>query len=143
MTKTIELLKLDYPELLGNADITCKAGWFDIILETCKKIESAANNLNLNKESQSWPQISTIKEKFGVIRIYYDSDHPELSATINKILEYSVIQSRGICEECGEPGEWRQERVMATRCKQHQDIFVVKTFEQRLKDIESRSTKIL
>lgn len=95
-----------YPYLFKRSFIETDKGWEPIILSTCKFLHS--QNSNLNSSNQFY--FSQIKEKFGSIRLYIDSDtipsqpNPYINGFINAMEDISHY----ICESCGSPGTIQQ-----------------------------------
>ena len=79
-------------------------GWSNLIDEAFDKLEKFPD-----------AYISTIKEKYGTLRIYvYGVDE----ATLDFIDEIEE-RSGTICEVCGEPGELRDGGWIVCRCDKH------------------------
>lgn len=70
-------------------------GWKDIVLETDAMLSYIDPDY----------KIAQIKEKFGTMRFYFDSDKDGLERKImHAIVEYAERQSKNICEDCGDYG---------------------------------------
>ena len=85
-------------------DICCGDGWFNILDETCKKLELLKKQ---NKKAKIKLEFFQIKEKFGELRIYYNLDISNndykinVTFAIDKIIEEAIQKSPSICELCG------------------------------------------
>jgi len=88
--------------------LACGNGWYKILEELCEKI----GNIPGFKFAQ-------VKEKFGMLTIYYDGPNTEedrkiVRAAINDAENESVVT----CEICGEKGERRSHGGwLSTECK--------------------------
>lgn len=92
-------------------------GWYGIIDDLCRKIM----DLYVERESREIPRFSQIKEKFGLLRIYFDPGEAtteEDYKAIEKLIAEAEGKSAKTCEECGETkdvsarGSW-----IKTRCR--------------------------
>jgi hypothetical protein len=73
-------------------------GWFPIIWTLCSSIENYYNNRSLNgKEPLEPVKISTIKEKFGTLRVYHQGGDEAVDAMISFAESMSCVT----CEVCG------------------------------------------
>lgn len=86
------------------------SGWYQIIATLNRKLEM------LDPEYK----IFQIKEKFGSLRYYYESD-VKISAVkeaMNRYIRYAEMQSIQTCEECGANAKPRKTNYgwMKTRC---------------------------
>jgi hypothetical protein len=73
----------------------CGRGWLPLIYETLDKIQAIVDRDGLDI------QVTEIKEKYGGLRIYLDSDTDE----IFELTQIAEEQSYNICEECSKPGK--------------------------------------
>jgi len=74
-------------------------GWFNIINDMLRDIEKLCQNYN------KMPLILQIKEKFGLLRVYFKyTDLEELDNKLDEIIESYVNRSKTTCECCGSPG---------------------------------------
>ncbi|MPN35826.1 hypothetical protein SDC9_183328 [bioreactor metagenome] len=69
-------------------------GWFDLIYNMCKEVESAGSDFLPTQ----------IKQKHGRLRVYYKSNTEIISETISRYEKMST----NICEICGRPGKIRE-----------------------------------
>lgn len=115
MKKELELqLKSEFPKLLvemhGDIKSTCMHfgcqcddGWYNLIHSACLELQEWSD-----KNAQI--TVTTIKEKFGSLRIYFkgidgkDVDYSEVSNIIRKFEDASL----NICEETSNPGKLRK-----------------------------------
>ena len=74
----------------------CNDGWFSLLDELCNKIYSYCK-----KNKLTIPKVLQVKEKFGSLRFYVDSDSDNYIE--NLINEYE-IKSSNTCEFCGNKG---------------------------------------
>lgn len=89
-----------FPEKFG---IECESGWDELVIFTCKYFQG-----KLDGKAVDEIRFSQIKEKFGLLRIYFNvnfspnvvsrTTFEELHHTISIIEEMSGL----ICEDCGE-----------------------------------------
>lgn len=81
-------------------------GWERLV----RKIYAEANRLGIS------PDITTVKEKFGGLRVYTDQYNQEFDAVIIAVEK----ESFSICEECGMGGHLRSNGgVYRTYCDAH------------------------
>jgi len=91
----------------------CGNGWYKIIDEASNKLETLI--LKEPKETRSFFAASTVKEKYGTLRIYMISQTREMIEIISKALH----ESEKTCEECSKPGYIRNiNNWFFTRCDQ-------------------------
>lgn len=69
------------------------SGWKKLISDMCAEI----NNHYPNTEFRQ------IKEKFGILRVYYETKHT--SDSVYSIIEKYETLSETTCEQCGRPGK--------------------------------------
>ena len=85
----------------------CQDGWYNIIKELLLKIKKICGVRGVE-----YPIITQIKEKFGILRVYYsfaegEEDHPyyeEVGKEIHDAIHDAVEVSKVSCEVCGAPG---------------------------------------
>jgi len=82
-----------YPKILGEVDIAIPDTWINLIDQMCREI---VNFHNLFPEFE-YTRCVQIKEKFGGLRFYVESEYPEVSQIIRKYEELSFE----LCQECG------------------------------------------
>lgn len=112
--KTKQLLD-KYPIIFSKIKyLECDDGWFSIIDNLCKTIESYIKDLT--KEKQLKYHAVQIKQKFGGLRYYlnYEDDY------VSDQIRLSEILSNNTCENCGSPGIHRNIRGwIVTLCDVH------------------------
>lgn len=109
MTK--EELEKKYPTRF--ADVYCGfdvgAGWLPLIDELCQALEAEC------KRTGASYKVAQVKEKFGGLRFYIDTDGPENN--LFDIEHAYEAKSFKICENCGQPGQLRQGGWWRTLCE--------------------------
>jgi len=102
-------LKKSYPNLFPKEwlGIECGDGWIELINILCQYFDNMIKSKNVN-----FIQFAQIKEKFGLLRIYFNLELPilnkktedpnrifyEIHQTVATIEEISSI----VCEDCGQ-----------------------------------------
>lgn len=105
----------DFPRLFSGRHLSmqhnlmcfgfsCDDGWFDLIYSLSKDLEAEYQKLNITKENEEKYIVFQVKEKFGGLRFYMDSQTEEMS----RLIEIAEDASFKICEICGEPGRPRK-----------------------------------
>jgi len=148
MPKTLtkfEKLKRGHKKLFPKKFfIECGEGWLELINLVCNYFENKLRNKEVN-----FIQFAQIKEKFGLLRVYFDLELPtprkgiDTDKTFNEIHQ-TISCMEGIsgivCEECGQMkhegfnvqmrsiGGWRM-----TRCDECYDK-TKKAREERMKE---------
>jgi hypothetical protein len=74
--------------------IRCDSGWFQLIFDL---------DAELNKIDPDY-KIYQIKEKFGELRFYFDSEDKEKYYKMTEIVERYEKTSTSVCEKTGKPG---------------------------------------
>jgi hypothetical protein len=93
-----------YPQLFRDYGedmrVTCMAwgmphgdGWYKILEELCEQIKD------------SGVIFSQIKEKFGMLTIYYHGTTTKSDQEVSDLIHEAESKSREVCERCGEPGK--------------------------------------
>lgn len=107
----------------------CGDGWYTIIAETMRLIQSHTDFTNHrrelllkeNKYNQEIPErvaqtvFTQVKEKFGTLRIYYEGG----DGYIKGVIRMAEAMSAHTCETCGAPGETGGEGWVRTLCETH------------------------
>lgn len=83
-----------YSRMLAHASIECGTGWLPLLQRLCAQLAE------LEQQSGLPVLLSQIKEKYGVLRIYYD----QAPAGVDALIEAAEAESQRICELCGKPG---------------------------------------
>jgi Archaeal TRASH domain len=88
--------------------IDCEDGWASLIRESLEKIDKIASK-------SGYPtRVVQIKEKYGELRIYLDTETDEMS----EICLQATLSSRKVCEMCGNPGVLKEKnRWYYTSCE--------------------------
>jgi hypothetical protein len=124
----------------GDIEFSVGNGWFNIINTLCGLIsydnESAKRRLkyalehpeakigesiaDLEKKVKeaydNLPTLVQVKEKFGSLRFYYDGGTNE----IQNYVTFAESMTYRTCEECGAPGEARNDGWVKVLCDKHQ-----------------------
>lgn len=116
----IDLLKNKYPQLFENVycGISCEDGWFDLISQLSEKLT------NICKKHNVIIRFAQIKNKFGLLRIYYDSEgeySQDVSDHVYSLVNAVESMSGTICELCGQEGKkggsaWAE--VLCSNCRE-------------------------
>lgn len=96
-----------YPNLFehyrGDPRQTCMAwgmshgdGWYKLLEEACEKIKNTGT------------VFSQIKEKFGMLTIYYNCPNEE-DELVSKAIHHAETRSLEVCELCGEKAKRRSD----------------------------------
>lgn len=117
----------------GMYEISISPGWFSIIERLLADIKSA-----LPPEKQSCFKLAQIKEKFGVMRVYYEYHDPseelasnteqynpyksEICKEISALISQATDESARTCLFCGDHGSLRKESWWCTVCDHHLDL---------------------
>lgn len=147
-----DALASKYPELVGNnrfGGFCVGDGWFNIIDTLCGMItwrvtqhnedvayrweQINAGKTTADKYSEAllqpfvMPRIRQIKEKFGTLRFYIDTDDKKIQAWA----DFAEALSARTCEECGAPGEVRHSSGWVhTMCDIHEAEYLKKLAEE-------------
>ena len=111
----MEVLLERYPTLLQVEYIECDIGWFDIIDKALAEI------LMLCCETGEEVKFVQIKEKFGGLRMYYDteSEDDDFKQRIDDCVYNAEKESYTTCEVCGEEGKVRKGNWIKVLCNEH------------------------
>jgi len=92
----------------------CCDGWEPLIRKLSEKLEKMI--LEVPEADRGSFCAAQVKQKFGTLRFYMDSETDEMSKAIQEAEEESAT----ICEVCGKPGESRNRGSwLYTSCQQH------------------------
>lgn len=80
--------------------IDCGFGWGDILMKCHAEL------LAIDPDYE----VCQIKEKFGMLRYYFNPSKPEYSRKMQDVAFRYESESQYVCEVCGEPGELRNRR---------------------------------
>ena len=115
-----------YPKLFANRNLPmtetcmcwgfeCGDGWFNIINHLCQNIQHHLDWKNRNGEVVPQVVVDQVKEKFGTLRFYYHGGDDYISGLVSMAESMSGVT----CEECGKPGESRNEGWIKVLCDEH------------------------
>ena len=90
------LLSMPKGTVIAQRGIECGDGWHDLIDDTLTAIEKHCASIGSKP-----PGITQIKEKLGLLRIYFRPYDEGIEA----ILHAAEQRSASICEQCGRPGK--------------------------------------
>ena len=96
-----------FPKFFANKDLDmtqtcmvwgleCGGGWYQLIWDTCEKIENYIRSHPLDYEFR----FDQVKSKFAGLRMYHNGNDK-----ICEITDEAERLSVKICEECGKPGK--------------------------------------
>lgn len=124
-------METEFPLMLSGkyGGFAIGPGWWPLVEELCRTIQSHIDNTNKRRESllvknefnQKIPDaisqvvVEQIKEKFGGLRFYYNGGDDFIHGAV----WLAEGLSTQICEECGVPGERRNEGWVRTLCNVH------------------------
>ena len=105
-TKQDELIAKYQIDLDGRYSNNIPIGWLELLEELFVKLIEAG-----------WDRkVAQIKEKFGGLRFYFDSDRKEL----HDIVDSFEVKSTKICYYCGKPAKVESEfGWISYRCEEH------------------------
>lgn len=118
----------DFPRLYRNREqssmdrgFECGNGWFELIYELSRGIETVARECGLTPDSPEWPRCRQEKEKFGSLRfvVFATDQHRVMHERISQLRLDALNQSVKTCEYCGKPGELVRNRGIAVLCPEH------------------------
>lgn len=117
----------------------CNDGWFELLYKLSADIEAEAKALGINQDSDAWPKVLEVKEKYGLLKFYcyagenHDLDLvPEVTGqlisfrpmpniqSIRALIKNAEKASASICECCGCPSKLRIDgwwRVICDKCE--------------------------
>lgn len=113
---TISLDQFIINDELNDNDLYKLAQLNGIKVEMNKGWNNLALKLMMELDDKGWNRkVSSIKEKFGELRFYAETDHVD-------ILDKYTEESKTICEICGRPGElFTVNSWNFTRCDEHRN----------------------
>jgi hypothetical protein len=110
----IEKLYTKYKDIL-KCPIECNWGWCTLIDKTLSKIQKHIKSLPPQEDCDIHFYISTVKEKYGTLRIYASIYDDEIDSIIND----AAKKSSKICDQCGKKGKIRGSSWLYTACDDH------------------------
>jgi hypothetical protein len=142
-------LMRQYPRLFeGYGCPTVGDGWQDLLERALARIAAAV----AHDGAKASVRISQIKEKFGTLRLYFDSRSlsKKALASVDEAVELAEARSACTCEECGAEGRlYDRGGWYLTRCPRHSagepveikpgwdNLRVAQTFERGKKRVVS------
>jgi hypothetical protein len=90
----------------------CGDGWNQIIYDLSAAVEASARREGLDPDSDQWPLVQQVKEKYGGLRFYLWNAIDEMG----KLVEEAERRSLKTCEECGQAGRVRDGSWVRTLC---------------------------
>jgi hypothetical protein len=102
----IQFLHRSYPLIFSQQiGVDCPSGWFDLIDRVCAQLEQFAKAQQACGVSiGSLPQLRDIKEKHGLLCIYFSGDDPR----IDTLLLEAEEESKRLCAICGKQATTRR-----------------------------------
>jgi len=116
-----EKLYHDYPKIFRQKDLpmsqtamcwglNCSDGWYWLINNLCFQLQ-----FDIDKNHYPQIEFTQVKEKFGLLRIYYtyaedayvkrtekqQNDIQKITAAQDGMIDFAMSLSESICEECG------------------------------------------
>lgn len=103
----------------------CDDGWFHLLNNMFKCIDNHIQSIisynkrasDENKKHVPYVKIVQIKEKFGTLRVYFDTD--DTTDYLHGIIRTTEQQSTTTCEVCGNLGQLRSGGWIRTLCDTH------------------------
>ena len=124
MDKRAELIA-KYPRLFSQTQyLEFHDGWLDLVTSICYTINSHEKALEQKwKENVDYVVFQQLKEKFGVLRVYYIGGDEYIHGAVRMAENYSSK----VCEQCGNPGKptkvgWI--RTLCDKCEEERDNYV-------------------
>jgi hypothetical protein len=92
----------------------CGNGWEPLLRRLSTQLDL------ISKSFMCGITVTQVKEKYGTLRFYYNTD---ASVDVDTIIRACVYQAEAlsghICEECGEAGEANDSGWISVRCEDH------------------------
>ena len=93
----------------------CGDGWFGLVWQLSSDIESTARLAGIPENSDAWPSVEILKQKFGALRVSFAAPVGE---DIDVLVAKAEKLSSETCESCAAPGyRERQRRWVKTLCE--------------------------
>lgn len=106
MSRKVDRISKEFPVLFRKKkELEIGIGWYQLVYDLAAGITLEAQKARIPTNSEEYPWVMQVKEKFGALRFYMSGANDEMRALINA----AETQSYTICEQCGEPGELRRE----------------------------------
>jgi len=104
-----------FTDQLRRAGFQCRDGWFYLLGRLASNLVKISEDADIEP-----PKIDVVKQKFGTLRCFVTSDNSDT----RKRIELVAIDSRNICEVCGENGQWRADTGwIQTLCNAHYEAY--------------------
>ncbi len=132
----VDQLSSKYPYIFKSLKyVECCDGWFNIIDSMCSLIEGYVSKLPIELRDQVYAE--QIKQKFGLLRVYFSKN----ISYIDGVIDMAEMQSNSICEDCGSTGKiwalgWIQ--VLCENCFEDEKKRLEKSYE----DFKSNKSNI-
>ena len=126
-----QILRNDFPWIFGedclriDGYITCGDGWYDLLYILCCGLEDELSDIPQPTEVSF--TASQIKEKFGLLEFYADSNlnefdqYKDISDRMRNLIQHAKKESGTTCMKCGANGRLRREgywhHVYCDRCE--------------------------
>ncbi len=122
MTEELEKeLRWSFPNIIPDSVcVDVEDGWYDLVRTACHVIKHEVEGGGPSAKAS----LSQVKEKFGTLRIYWDSDciaDTSHCAIAGAIMAVERMSSR-TCEGCGNKGEIRTGGWLKCLCKPCRDL---------------------
>lgn len=130
---------IDSPSVCcGWKGIDCKDGWFELLQNLSSQIVAYANLHHLD------PLITRIRRRAGALCVEVDCDDDH----IQDMCQQALVNSRLVCEVCGEPGAFSHDAPFDIKvcCHRHEvedkplsqdEIFKLSVFNEMLRKLEN------
>jgi len=106
MRARLDALPNRYPRLFPTGHLTrsfeISSGWINLVVLLCGRIDTL-----LQQAPDARMQVKQIKEKFGMLRFYYEIEGApdSLLYAIREVVAQAELASSMCCERCGKRGE--------------------------------------
>lgn len=100
----------------------CGDGWYQLIYILSADIENVAKHHAIDQNSEQWPEVTQVKEKFGTLRFYIKCQALDIQKEVHRLISEAEFKSVTICEQCGAPGKIRFGSWLKTTCDACKDI---------------------
>jgi len=100
-------------------EFECGDGWHRIVYDLSVAVEASARQRGVDPDSDQWPLVQQVKEKYGALRFYLWNANEEMG----KLVEEAERQSLRTCEQCAQAGRVRNGgwvRTLCDRCEREQ-----------------------
>ena len=111
--KSIKDIQETYPDVFApGCRISINKGWWPLLVILADRLQSHIDEYQTNWPDgpTSWPRLTQVKEKFGVLRIYKERGYVNIQ--LDDVINTLVALSHTMCAYCGCPGE--KQKVFST-----------------------------